>query len=276
MASLYKRGKRYWISYYVQGKLIQKSLETTSERVALAKKRQIEYESSLGNLLLATETPLVPLLEAFCKHLEATRTYKSCKNDMSRLRVFFGPICSQLQVRTTGDKAKDKYKDAHIRGVILEEITPEVINRFLADRVERDGWSPKTANLLRQILHKLFSYAVSHHGFLPRDRRHPNPVSAVPKFVESAPRIRFLTLQDISTQLSALSGCSSIRAMVATYIYAGLRREEALWLTHDDVDLSARLIRVRAKTIEGEHWQPKTKRNRVVPISSDLYNTLLD
>ena len=53
--------------------------------------------------------------------------------------------------------------------------------------------------------------------------------------------------------------------MVATYIYAGLRREEALWLTRADVDLRAGrpgLIYVRAKTINGESWEPKTKQNR--------------
>jgi integrase len=54
------------------------------------------------------------------------------------------------------------------------------------------------------------------------------------------------------------------------YIYAGLRREEALWLIHDDVDLERRLIRVVVKTVDGEFWQPKTKRNRVVPVSKAL------
>jgi integrase len=43
---------------------------------------------------------------------------------------------------------------------------------------------------------------------------------------------------------------------------------------YDDVDLSNRLIRVQAKTVSGEFWQPKTKRNRVVPIS-DALNRIL-
>jgi hypothetical protein len=30
------------------------------------------------------------------------------------------------------------------------------------------------------------------------------------------------------------------------------------------------MIRIRAKTIDGESWQPKTKVNRAVPISSTL------
>ncbi len=62
--------------------------------------------------------------------------------------------------------------------------------------------------------------------------------------------------------------------MVATLIYAGLRREALLWLTMDDVDLGQRLIHVRAKKVAGNFWQPKTKRNRVVPISPALYRIL--
>jgi integrase len=57
---------------------------------------------------------------------------------------------------------------------------------------------------------------------------------------------------------------------VAILIYAGLRREEALWLTREDLDRKAGLIRIRAKTIDGQFWQPKTGRNRSVPISTAL------
>jgi integrase len=63
-------------------------------------------------------------------------------------------------------------------------------------------------------------------------------------------------------------------ATVATYIFAGLRREEALRLTLEDVGPSQRLIRVRAKTVGEQKWQPKTKRNRVVPIRDALYAIL--
>jgi integrase len=61
--------------------------------------------------------------------------------------------------------------------------------------------------------------------------------------------------------------------MVARYIHAGLRREELCWLRLDDVDFTAGehgMIRVRAKTVNRESWEPKTKVNRVVPISSKL------
>jgi integrase len=282
MAHMYKRGRQFWISYYVSGGLVQKSLRTTSERIAVAKKKRLEYDLALGDLHVASKTPLATILEAFCQELKATRTFKSYKNDFSRLRVFFGPICESLRPGVPGAKlgvhsstaGYDKYASKHVTAALLEDITPEIINRFLAARVQQDGWAPKTANLMRQTLHKLFSYAIKHHGFCSRDRRYPNPVKAVDKKKEPAPQIRFLRFGEIQHQLDVLKDSPVILATVATYIFAGLRREEALWLTHDDVDLPQRLIRVRAKTVGEQKWQPKTKRNRVVPISDALYAIL--
>ena len=100
-----------------------------------------------------------------------------------------------------------------------------------------------------------------------------NPVDKVKRYKESAPQIRFLSLDQIDQQFEVLKGYSVLRTLVAVYIYAGLRREEALWLTLEDVDLHAGkygIIRVQAKTVNGESWESKTKVNRVVPISSAL------
>lgn len=58
--------------------------------------------------------------------------------------------------------------------------------------------------------------------------------------------------------------------MIATLIFAGLRREELLWLTHDDMDFSSGNIRIRSKTVGGESWTAKTNKDRRVPISPDL------
>jgi hypothetical protein len=159
---------------------VKQSLRTSNERMALAKKKRIEYELSLGDLQMASQLPLVPVLEAFCKHLESTRTFKSFKNDFSRLRAFFESICQPLESCPPGVKrgqqtkkvAKHKYAGAHVQVGFLEDISPEVINRFLADRIKQDNWAPKTVNLMRQILHELFAYAIKHHGFRPRDRRY--------------------------------------------------------------------------------------------------------
>jgi hypothetical protein len=102
MARLYKRGRQYWIGYYVSGDLVQRSLCTTDERIARAKKKRLEYDLTLGELHVASKTPLSTILEAFCQELKATRTFKSYKNDFSRPRVFFGGICESLKPGAPG------------------------------------------------------------------------------------------------------------------------------------------------------------------------------
>ena len=277
MASLFKRKNQYWASFYLDGRHIRKSLHTKSARVAASKLKKLEYELAVGDLHQASRLPLPTVLECFCKYLKASRTFKSYKNDYSRLRGFFGPICESLEPgKSPGSKGPvaDKFAGKHVKAKVLEDITPQVINRFLAARIEQDSWSAKTANLTRQLLHRFFVYATKYHSFTGRDRRYPNPASGVDLRREAAPQIRFLTLEQIQEQLRVLSERPVIHAMVATYIYSGLRREAATWLRREDVDLDNRLIRVRAKTVEGQYWQPKTKRNRVVPISKALMTIL--
>lgn len=177
MAHLYKRRNKYWICYYVRGEKIQKSLQTDNDRIAREKKRKIEYDLSIGNLHIASQLPLALMLEDFCRYLKTARTYKSYKNDISRLRVFFGPVCESLKSCPPGMKRgqqsaksmKDKYADRHVKAQLLEDISPLVINRFLAERATKDNWSPKTQNLMRETLHRLFAYGIKHHGFRSRD-----------------------------------------------------------------------------------------------------------
>jgi len=155
-------------------------------------------------------------------------------------------------------------------------VTAEMIETFIAQRIRRDKISPKTANRQREILHRMFEYAIKKWRFVSYDRRYPNPAAAVERRREPAPQIRYLTADQIIEQLEIIEDDPTLYALVATYIYSGIRREAGLWLTVEDVDLERRLIQVRAKTINGQFWQPKTKRNRVVPISTSLCQILRD
>jgi hypothetical protein len=127
MACVYKRQKCYWISYYVGGTQVQKSLHTSNERVAAAKKKRLEYDLALGDLHIASKTPLPSILEAFCQELKATHTFKSYKNDFRRLRVFFGPICESLLPGVPGARLgahsamarHDKYANKHVNAALL-------------------------------------------------------------------------------------------------------------------------------------------------------------
>ena len=278
MASLYMRGRFFWVAYWVNGKQRQKSLGTKNETVARNKLKRLEYELAIGDLQKTSHLRLATILEEFCQHLRAKHPHKSCANDVSRLRVFFGQVCESLKLKPvpvrgspgTFQQRRDQFAHAHVTADFVEQITPELINRFISARMREERWSEKTANRVREILQRFFNYAIRHHGYRSPDRRYVNPAAAVDRQREPAPEIRFLTLDQIDEQLRVLKNRAVLHALVATYIYAGLRREEALWLTHEDVNLEKRLIHVRAKTIDGRSWQPKTKRNRVVPISTTL------
>lgn len=269
MASLFQRGNRFYVRLYVNGKPRDIATETTNRKVAGQIKRRLEYESTSGLLETATRIRLDDLLNEFVEHLRMKLPPKSVVNDISRLRCLFGPIVPALVRRRPGKPAK-----APTTLVVsnVEQITTQMLNRRLDERAREV--SPKTVNEDREVLHRMFAYAIEFKGMVHPDRRTPNPAAAVKRRRIAAPIIRFLTPEQIRCQLDALSDHVVVRTAAAIMIYAGLRRSEAMWLTDCDVNLKRRLISVRAKVVGEESWQPKTARNRTVPINSDLATIL--
>lgn len=285
MASLVKRPESsvWYIQYYLSGKLRRVSAATDSLQIAKEKLRQFESAQANGDANpLPTRTPIGHVLSAYVGHIRNTKTAKSAQTDIYYLRDAFGPVCEALKItsRKVSHKAKKRpakpgqdrrRKPPVIESNSFEQISTADIAAFISGQVARKGLAPKTANRYREILTRLFNWATSQFGIrMPRDK---NPAAAVERYAESAPVIDFLTLEQIDQQLKVLEESPQIQAAVATLIFAGLRREELLWLTHDDIDWNAKpfgLIRVRGKVINGEAWEPKTKKNRGVPISSRL------
>ena len=283
MASLKQRGSIYYIQYYLSGQQRRISTDTDNWQIAKEKLRQFESAQMRGDLNpLPTKTPIAEVVTAYVDHMRTTKTAKSAQTDIYYLRDAFGPICPALQVTSRKLSAKAKKRppkegqDRRRRAKVIEaqcfeHVATADVSAFISGQVQSRGLAPKTANRYREILCRLFNWAMEQRGVrMPGDK---NPVAKVERYRERAPEIRFLTLAQIDEQLEALVNRPQLQAMVAVLIYAGLRREELLWLTLDDLDLSSGpfgMIRVRAKTIDGESWQPKTKVNRAVPISSTL------
>jgi hypothetical protein len=86
-----------WIKYHVNGKQVYHSLSTIEEQVALRIKRQIEGQHAKGALLAPSKIRLPVFQQDYCQFLVTTRTTKSYKNDVSVLRIFFGPIGPTLK-----------------------------------------------------------------------------------------------------------------------------------------------------------------------------------
>jgi integrase len=229
---------------------------------------------------LPTRTPIAEVVTAYVEHIRSVKTPKSAQTDVYYLREAFGPICPALEItsrRITEACRKRPRKPGQdrrasvptIEAPCLEAITTADVAAFISAHTRARGLAPKTANRYREIIVRLFNWAMNHHGVrTPRDK---NPAAAVERYKEPAPEIRYLTLAQIDEQLEAVSAEPQLQTMVAVLIYAGLRRAELLWLTREDVSLPPGrpgLIHVRAKTVNGEPWQPKTRSNRAVPVSS--------
>lgn len=285
MACLRKRGSVYYAQYYVGQTQRRVSLETSSLQIAKEKLRRLESSLAQGDALaLPTRTPVAEIVAAYVRQIRLTKRPKSAQTDIYYLREAFGPICEELRVtsrRVTGTRRAAPKRTPtgtrreHLIAVTyLEQVTTSQVTDFIAAKVRARSLAPKTANRYREILHRLFAWAINDGRVrMPGDR---NPITRVGRIPERAPEISYLTLPQIQEQLEALTGDPQLRAMVATLIYAGVRREELLWLTKHDVELgpNAGCIRIRAKTIGGVAWQPKTRRNRAIPTSSDLRREL--
>ncbi len=277
MACLKKRGKTYYAQYNLGGQQKRVSLHTSSLQIAKEKIRQIESAIARGtDIPLPTRTPVSQVVKAYVQYLNAVKTPRNVQRDIHYLRSTFGPICTELELKNAkisqkGIKRPSKEYVAPIEVNFFEQITTADIAGFISAKVRSKDLSPKTANRYREILTRLYNWAMEQHGIRTPDNR--NPAAKVERYKEKAPNIRFLSMEQVKEQLEVLSDTPQLQTMVAVYIYAGIRREEALWLTLDDIDLKAGpngMIRIRPKTIDDEYWEPKTKVNRVVPISKAL------
>jgi integrase len=250
VASIRKKGRKWYLRRYVGGRQVEEALGTSSKRKAAEILRMYEAERTLGfHRPARSKTPLVEFSKDFLNHLRLTLgAGKSVANDASRIRCFFREVKLDS----------------------LEGLVPSIIQHVLELKRSRDGISPKTYNNYREILHRMFEYALNVRGFVSPDPNRRNPVDAVKKCAEPAPRITYLTLEEIDELLACLAQDVKLQTAVATLIYTGIRRSEMLWLTPDDLDLASRLVMVRGKTVDGKSWEPKTRKNRSVPVSGSL------
>ena len=213
----------------------------------------------------------------YLENLKTRKTASSVKRDISYLRESFGQICPALVLKNTPKhdlrkKRSSRNIPGYLEAACFEAVTTANVSTFIATQVRCKGLKPKTANRYREVLTRLYNWAMKQNSI--RIAGDKNPVSEVECYKEGAPIISYLDLAEVDTQLEALANkAPTLQAIAATYIYAGLRREELCWLQVKDVDFSDGyngVIRVRAKTIGDEFWEPKTKVNRVMPISNAL------
>ncbi len=95
MASLRKRGKVYYASYYVNSEERRTSLDTTSCQVVKEWLRNFEGARARNALddVLPTKTPVAKIVSEYAAYIKGAKSRNGVKVDFWYLRRIFGPVC---------------------------------------------------------------------------------------------------------------------------------------------------------------------------------------
>jgi hypothetical protein len=179
MASILKRGKTFYVQYYVGNRQRRVSLHTTSLQIAKEKVRQIESAQVRGtDIPLPTRTPLVQMVKAYIQQLNTVKTPRNVRRDIHYLRSTFGSICPEMELKNKkisqkGIKRPGKDYVPPIEVNFFEQITTFDIANFIASQVRSKGLAPKTANRYREILTRLYNWAMEQYGIRMPENRNP-------------------------------------------------------------------------------------------------------
>jgi hypothetical protein len=250
MASLIKRtwknGPAWYIQYYVGN---QQRRIRASDNFQIAKKKLLRFEeaqASGDDLPLPTRTPIAEIVTAYVEHIRQIKTAKSAQTDIYYLRDMFGPICDALKIngRKRSVRAKKRppksetdrrTKAPVIEAGCFEAIKTADIAGFISAQVARRGLAPKTANRYREILMRLFNWAMEQKNIrLPSDR---NPAAKVERYKEPAPTIRFTII-----------ATSFIRRSIRSVNGDGRRQDEYALRNSFSISTGA----IRAKEVESK------------------------
>ena len=125
----------------------------------------------------------------------------------------------------------------------------------------------KTWNVERGILYNFFRFCLDNNWIMH------NPVAKIPPKKIPLPHVEHLTseeAQQFLTYLKDHSDKNPYYEIIAALLYTGMRVNEAVHLTKQDVILDKNLIIVQEKVLRGVLWTPKTKARRYVPIPVTL------
>ena len=243
---VFRRGKNYFIDYYVGPKRSKEMVgpNRREAEAALGKKLALIREGKFFDVERIKTITFEEMADKFKEWLDDAR-----KSDNHRFTL---------------PPARE-----HFKGRLLASITEEEIEAYRAMRRDvptkaerpeaRRPRSSSTLNHELSILKQLFAKAIS-WGYLEKGK---NPADDVKKLPEPKGRVRFLSAEEARALIEAAS--PHLRPIIITALETGMRRGEILNLTWDDVDSKNGTLYVA----EAKNGTP-----RHVPMSNRLRATL--
>jgi len=147
---------------------------------------------------------------------------------------------------------------------VLCKLQPRLAKAFVADRLASKEVSPATVNKYIRTLQSIFNRAIEPRGYLAEGK---NPFAKIKERKITECPIRYVDSKEYYTLIKATNDIWW-KALLSIAYGSGLRRNEILHLTWEDVDFEKQRIDVKAKkaTAEIHEWEPKNRKNRVVPM----------
>jgi len=181
---------------------------------------------------------------SYLDHIRVSNAPMHVENKLSMLRRFLGTARVEGFIRSENPKSRERRlqsaRTGYFTGEFVDEITPALLQKFF---LQLDV-STKTKRHYREFFHHFFKFCINFGHYHPANFHCPNPLTALPSYLEKNRRIIYLTPEDVEAQLKILEPHPELHIAAAVMIYAGLRRSEALWLTRDAISADLAFISV--------------------------------
>jgi site-specific recombinase XerD len=243
VATLRKKGNKYFADYRLNGRRIRKNLGSSKKIAELALK-DIEVKVAKGELGFdKRDEGLEKIFNdylSYSKTNHAPNTYKRYRAIIDNFKRFLSEY-------------------PYLR--MISQLNPRTFEDYKAFRQEEEAEN-KTINIELQTLRAMFNLAKT-WGYAKE-----NPTDTVKKMrITNHITPRFLRDYEIKQLLEA---CNEWEYPIFyTFLNTGMRKSELLNLTWDDVDFERRKVKI----IEKADWSPKTN-ERQIPINEGLLEVL--
>lgn len=157
---------------------------------------------------------------------------------------------------------------------VLSKIQPRHAEAFIADRLASKEVSIATINKYIRNLRSIFNRAITPRGYLAEGQ---NPFARIKQRKVTENPNRYVEVSEYRALVDTAKD-PWWKAFLSIAYGSGLRRNEILHLTWMDIDFDNQRINVAAKKATEEllEWEPKSRKNRVVPMSDETAKLLVD
>ncbi len=216
MASIYLRGKVWWISYFIDGKEILHSLKVRQKKVALHIKNLKELELENGIAKLPSTKTVDDFFEEYKRYAKGEKKPKIYKQEIRRLELFL-------------DIISVKY---------LKDITTRHIHLFLLE-IGKDRCKNTLYHYLKHI--KVFFRFAIEMGYVKE-----NLARKIKCKQTRLPPPRFLSQEELEVFLPCVKK-SILKPMIMTALYSGLRVNELMNLCWEDINFKKDVLSTTGK-----------------------------